>query len=274
MTPSLLGLEGKKAIVTGAGQGLGRAFALLLARAGASVAVADIDASLADSVAKEARALGVDAIPVHADLRRDADVAKLVAATLERFGAIDIAVNNVGGLGGHKVQLVAGSADAFWDDIIELNLRVTFLCARAFATAMIARKTAGVIINITSVAGMRGSPGMAPYGAAKAGVIQFTQTLAQELGPHGIRVNCVAPFRVETPAMLKYVTPENRESTAQAVPLRRLAKPEDVAGMVVALASDLARHVTGQTIAVDGGAMTLPGYSQTGLAGLLPPRQP
>lgn len=274
MTASLLGLEGKKAIVTGAGQGLGRAFALLLARAGASVAVVDLDPASADAVAKEVRTLGVDAIPVHADLRREPDVAKLVATALEHFGAIDIAVNNVGGLGGHQVQLVAEADNAFWDDIVELNLRVTFLCARAFATAMIAHKTPGVIINITSVAGMRGSPGMAPYGAAKAGIVQFTQTLAQELGPHGIRVNCVAPFRVETPAMLKYVTPENRESTAQAVPLRRLAQPEDVAGMVVALASNLARHVTGQTIAVDGGAMTLPGYSQTGLAGLLPPRQP
>jgi 3-oxoacyl-[acyl-carrier protein] reductase len=118
---------------------------------------------------------------------------------------------------------------------------------------MVADGHGGSIVNVAALGGLRASFGIAPYGAAKAGIIQLTRTLALELGPHGIRVNCVAPGRTETPAMFKDVSPEDRAATAQNIALRRLATPADVGGVVVALASDLCGYVTGQTVAIDGG---------------------
>jgi 3-oxoacyl-[acyl-carrier protein] reductase len=253
MTNSLLGLEDKAVIVTGAGQGLGRGIALQFARAGARLALADLDAGRAEAVAAEIRALGRPAIVIQADVRQEVDIQRVIDTDLAAFERLDVAVNNAGGLAGLAPSPVLAATTDFWDTIVEQNLRATFLCCRAFARAMVAQGTGGAIVNIAAIGALRGSVNIAPYGAAKAGIIQLTKTLAVELGPHGIRVNCVAPGRTETPALAQHVPPEMAARTAQAVPLGRIATPEDIAGMVLALASDLAAFTTGQTLAVDGG---------------------
>ncbi len=253
MSDSLLGLTDKVVVVTGSGQGMGRGIALMFARAGAHAVIVDLDGKNALAVAGEVRALGRQAIAVHADVRKPEDVRRMVDQTLAAFGRIDVGVNNVGGLGGRAMQPVREASTEFWDGVVELNLRTTFLCSQAFARAMIDRGTKGVIINIASISGLRGSARLAPYGAAKAGVMHLTQTLAMELGPHGIRVNCVAPASIDTPDVARHMTPERRAATARAMPLGRTGVPDDIGGVVVMLASDLAGYVTGQTLLADGG---------------------
>jgi 3-oxoacyl-[acyl-carrier protein] reductase len=253
MSNALLGLENKCVVVTGSGQGLGRGIALLFARAGADLVIADLEADPARSVAEEVQALGRRSAFIQADVRREADIQRVVDRALDQFGRLDVGVNNVGGIGGLEPRPFLEANADFWDQIVERNLRATFLCCLAFARAMVATKTGGAIVNIAAIGALRGAVNLAPYGAAKAGIIQLTKTLAVELGPHGIRVNCVAPGRTETPALALHVPPEMRERTAKAVPLGRLATPEDVGGMVLALASDLGAFTTGQTVAVDGG---------------------
>jgi NAD(P)-dependent dehydrogenase (short-subunit alcohol dehydrogenase family) len=162
-------------------------------------------------------------------------------------------VNNVGGLGGRKMALVHEASEEFWDGVVELNIRTTFLCSRAVSREWIKRKAKGVIINIASISGLRGSLRLAPYGAAKAGVMHLTQTLAMELGSHGIRVNCVAPASIQTPDVMAHMTPERVAQTASVMPLRRIGQPEDIGGVVLMLASDLCGYVTGQTLLADGG---------------------
>jgi NAD(P)-dependent dehydrogenase (short-subunit alcohol dehydrogenase family) len=246
----MLGFEGKTALVTGAGQGIGRGVALAFARAGCRIAVADRSGAAASAVAEEIASLGGDAVAIEADLRDRSAVARAVERAGDR---LDVLVNNVGGLAGHDPTPVLDATDEFWDDIIDVNLRVTFLCAQLAARRMVAQGTGGVIVNISALGGLRASVGLAPYGAAKAAVSQLTRTLALELGPHGIRVNCIAPGRTETPAMLEHVSPEDRAATAANIALRRLATPDDIGGIAVALASDLCSYVTAQTIAADGG---------------------
>jgi NAD(P)-dependent dehydrogenase (short-subunit alcohol dehydrogenase family) len=253
MAESMLGLERKAVLVTGAGQGIGEGVALAFARAGADIAVVDLDGDSASRVADAVRAFGVAAEVVRGDVREAGQAAAMVEAAVGRFGRLDVLVNNVGGLAGFAPQSVLDATTEFWDRIVDVNLRVTFLCSQAAARAMVDAGAGGSIVNVAALGGLRASVGIAPYGAAKAGVVQLTRTLALELGPHGIRVNCVAPGRTETPAMLDTVSPQDRAATAQNVALRRLATPSDVGGVVVALASDLCAYVTGQTIAIDGG---------------------
>jgi NAD(P)-dependent dehydrogenase (short-subunit alcohol dehydrogenase family) len=249
---ALLGLEGKVAVVTGAGQGIGRACALMLARAGATPVVVDINAETARRVGEEARALGREALVVHADVRRPGEVERVAAETLERFGRLDIAVNNVGGGGGNKPVIESDLGD--WERILDLTLRTAVYGCRTFGKRMVERGTRGAIVNIASVAGVRAATFLAPYGAAKAGVISLTQTLAVELGPHGIRVNCVAPGFIATPALDNFMPPAQQLALAkELVPLGRPGAPEDIAGVVLMLASDVTGYVTGQTLIADGG---------------------
>ena len=253
MSDSMLGLEGKTVVVTGSGQGMGRGIVLAFARAGANAVIVDLDEAKAQAVANEVQALGREALVVRADVRIESDIARVVNDTLARFGRLDIGVNNVGGLAGQKPAPVVEASSSFWDTVIEVNLRTTFLCAKAFAQAIIQSNAGGSIVNIASISGLRSSAHLAPYGAAKAAVMHLTQTLAVELAPHGIRVNCVAPASIDTPDAMATVSDERKRAMAASVPLGRLGAPSDVGGIVAMLSSDIAGFVTGQTLMVDGG---------------------
>ena len=248
---SLLGLEDKVALVTGAGRGIGKAATLLLAKAGAHVAAVDINGASAEETAGAARAIGVRAIAVAADVRSEDDVRGMVERAVAELGGLDVCVNNAGGTVGHpRVPFIEASTD-FLDDALDLNLRAVFFACQVEARSMIERGIGGSIINISSLGGVRHVRHVSAYGAAKAGVINLTQTMAVELGPYGIRTNAIAPGTTVTGA----VAAESRamQAVARANPLGRLGEPDDQAGAILFLASDLSRYVNGQLISVDGG---------------------
>ena len=253
MDENILGLQGKTVAVTGSGQGMGRGIVLAFAKAGANTVIVDLDEAKAHAVADEVRALGADAVAMRSDVRKPGDIDAMVRAAVERFGSLDVGVNNVGGLAGRSPTPSLEADASFWDTVFENNLRTTFLCSQAFAKAMIERETPGAIVNIASISGLRASARLAPYGAAKAGVMHLTQTFAIELAPHGIRVNCVAPASIETPEAMGHVSESRRAAMGQPIPLGRLGQPHEVAAMVMMLASPMAAFVTGQTLMVDGG---------------------
>jgi NAD(P)-dependent dehydrogenase (short-subunit alcohol dehydrogenase family) len=222
---------------------------------GCDVVVAERDAEPAETTAAEIRARGRRAIVALADVRENEQVDDVVRKALEEFGHIDILVNNAGGM---FISEIANLSERGWDAIIRANLKATFLCCKAVSATMMDKKIRGSIINIASVNALSGSPNSAAYGAAKAGIINLTQSLAIELGPHRIRVNAIAPGIIETPGTEQWMSPEKEVETRKAVPLGRRGQPEDVAGAAIYLASDAADYVTGVTIVVDGGIMATP----------------
>ena len=250
MNTDLFGLAGRVAVVTGGGQGLGRGICELFAAVGAKVAVLDIDAELADDVA---RSLPTEAIGLGVDVRHKAELDDATADVLRRLGAPVAWVNNVGGLAGvaagPTIELAAGDLAL----VLELNVTGTLLACQSAIGALAATGEGGAIVNICSLQGMKGSPHLAAYGAAKAAVAQLTQTLALEHAPQHIRVNAVAPSFVETPASALLVSDERRAASLRSRPLGFISQPADIAGTVLALASDLTRFVTGQVIIADGG---------------------
>lgn len=249
-----LGLLGKRALVTGAGAGAGRAIALWLARAGCDVAVVDIAAAAAEQTSALVRDTGRAAIAVVADVRLEDAVAEMAEKTRVALGGLDVAVNNVGMLGGRHAQPFLDADAAYFRGIVEQNLISTALCCRAEARLMIAQGRGGAIINVSSGESLRPSPELAPYGAAKAAVNHLTRTLAQELGPHGIRVNVMAPGTMLTQAVRQALSEDYLEALVGSIPLRRMTEPDDLGRTAVYLASDLARDVTGQFLIADGGA--------------------
>ena len=252
MPPSLdFGLCGKSALVVGAGRGIGRACALALVEAGASVACFDEDVERARAVVEEASATGGRAAALTGNARRRDDVEAAVAATVDGFGSIDVAIDVIGEARfGRALEM----SDADWDESFDLVLRHVFYVAQAAGRRMVASGNGGAIVSITSVSGLFAAPLHAAYGAAKAGLVALTKTLAVELAASRIRVNSVAPGAVLTPRLLASMTPERRVETAAAIPLGRIAELEEIAAAAVFLASDLASYVTGQTLVVDGGA--------------------
>ena len=253
MAEDLLGLSGRSALVTGAGRGAGRGIARTLARAGANVAILDLDSSSAQVVAEEVEALGVRSVALHEDVSTEAGASAAVARSVDAFGDLHIGVNNVGNFGAHVPTPIVEMEWDFWQTAIDRNLKTTFLCARAMARSMRERHVAGSIVNIASLSGLRGSPNLAPYGAVKAGVMQLTQTLALELAPDGIRVNCVGPTAIDGASLQENVDEAARLAMAKSIPLGRISDADDIAGAVTLLASDLARFITGQTLMCDGG---------------------
>ncbi len=251
-------LTGKVAIVTGSGQGLGKAIALTFADAGAHVVVVDWNKETAEKTAAEIKAKGARSLGVVADLRKSDAVANMVERTLQEFGTIDILVNNAGG---HFPKPFVEYSEGGWDAIIQENLKVTFLCTQAVGKVMIQQKGKASIVNIASRAGLDPFPSAAPYSAAKAGIINLTRTLSLEWGPYNIRVNAIAPGVIVTTGTreLHRDDPEFYEKRIKKVPLRRLGEPENVANVALFLASDAADYVTGVTIPVDGGIPTLSG---------------
>jgi 2-deoxy-D-gluconate 3-dehydrogenase len=251
MSDSLLGLEGKAALVVGGGQGMGEASATLLARAGCDVAVADVAHDRAHRVAGLIAAMGRRGFAVTGDVLDDAQVPGVVDAAEEKLGGIDILVSIVG-------QSAFGPAlemsPETWDLDQNRNLRYFFVLSRAVAAAMIRRGKGGAMIGIASVDGIQGSAYHAAYGAAKAGLISLVKSLAVEWAAHGIRVNAVAPGHIVTPRL--YDTNERAAFYAQSpIPMKRRGQPIEIAKAVTFLASDLACYVSGVTLPVDGGLL-------------------
>ena len=242
------GLEGKVALVTGAGRGIGKAIAERLASEGAKVAVADIDPATAAATAAE---IGRGAIAVTMDVTDGASVRDAVAETAKRLGPIDVLVNNAGW---DKIEPFVKSQEETWDRVIAINLKGPIRCARAVLDSMIERRS-GKIVSIGSDAGRVGSSGEAVYSAAKAGVIGFGRTLAREVARYGINVNVVCPGPTNTPLLQETIGGNEKlmASLKQAIPLGRTGEPDDLASAVAFLASDDAGFITGQTLSVSGG---------------------
>jgi NAD(P)-dependent dehydrogenase (short-subunit alcohol dehydrogenase family) len=254
---SKLSFAGRTALVTGAGAGIGEAIALALAGFGADVGVLDKDADGARRSAERVRALGRRAEPLIADVRDARALEAALARATDTLGELDVLVNNAGAA--VRKPLVAFD-DAEWDHELRLNLTSAFVGARWVARRWIAARRGGAIVNVATTEGIRGCPGFGPYSAAKAGMINLTKTLSSELGPYGIRVNAVAPDYTPTAGAMEHDL-EGRtagalmERIAGKIPLRRIGTPDDSAGAVVFLASDLASWISGQTLVVDGGAL-------------------
>jgi NAD(P)-dependent dehydrogenase (short-subunit alcohol dehydrogenase family) len=249
-----LGLTGKRALVTGAGIGIGRGIARWLARAGCDVVLADKDADALAPAIEEVSREGTRVLPATVDLRDPEHVREMVAATVEQLGGLDIAVNNVGSLAGRPTTPFLDADDDYLRDIVEQNLFVTTWCCQAEAAAMVATGTQGVIVNVSSGESSRPALNLAPYGAAKAAINHLTSTLAVELAPHGIRVVAIAPGTTLTPVVRAALDDATVERLVAAHPLGRLTEPDDLGRLVVALASDLGRAVTGQIVFGDNGA--------------------
>ena len=243
-----MSLAGRVAIVTGGTRGIGRAIARGLAEDGASVAVVGRDAARVGEATGELEGKGVPAHGIVADLMRAEDGQRVVTETQQRFGRIDLLVNNAGIT---RDGLLVRMKDQDWDDVLAVNLKAAFQTTRAAARVM-ARQRSGRIVNVSSTAGVMGTAGQANYSAAKAGLIGLTKSTARELAHWGILVNAVAPGLIETD-MTAALSAETREAYLGQVPLRRIGTPEDVAAVVRFLASDGASYITGQVIHVNGG---------------------
>ena len=242
-------LNGRVAIVTGGGQGIGLGVALGLARAGAQVIIADaVPGRLARAVA-EVEALGVRALGVSVDVTRADSVSGLVHAALSHFGKIDILVNNAGVV---VVKPITQQTEADWNKVLEVNLKGVFLCCHRVVQEMIKQKS-GAIVNIASIAAFHYTVPHVPYAASQAGVVAITRDLAYEVARHGIRVNAIAPGPIETPMMGDALTPQQKEAYAQSIPLGRLGQPRDIGNAVAFLVSDEASFITGATLPVSGG---------------------
>jgi NAD(P)-dependent dehydrogenase (short-subunit alcohol dehydrogenase family) len=247
-------LEGKVAVITGAGGGIGRAAALLFAGNGAALVLTDLNPESGQVTQEKVAASGARSVFVQGNVGDSRDVQAIVDAALSEFGRIDVLFNNAGS------SHAAGDLRTVTDEDIELslssNLKSVIYGCRAALPSMIANG-GGTIVNTASITGMRGQDGRGVYGAAKAGVINFTRYLAWEYGPMGIRANAVCPGAIDTPMMRKHTdNPTHRPMLAyfeNQAPLHRLGRPEDIAKTALYLASDSSSHVTGQAIAVDGG---------------------
>ena len=248
--PTIFDLTGKIALVTGASRGLGKHFAITLAKAGADVAITSRTLASLDDTVREITALGRRALPLALDVRDQPSIQAAVTAAHTHFGQIDILINNAG------CNIRKPALDVSWEDwntILDTNLRGPFFVAQAVARHMIAAGR-GRIVNIGSVTSVAGYAGLAPYGASRGGIKQLTMSLAADWGPHGITVNCLAPgwFKTSQNAVL-YENAEWVKYLSDKIPLRRPGKIDDLTGALIFLSSEASAYVSGQTLLVDGG---------------------
>jgi len=249
-------LNGKVAIVTGGNKGIGRGISLRLAEEGANVVIAARDKNAAQSVIKEMVKMGTDPLFIKTDVSQKKDVDAMVGKTIEKYGEINFLINNA--------AIVIDSSfleltEEIWDKTLNINLKGYFLCAQKVAKEMVKKDNGGKIVNLTSVQGVTiwTSVFHAPYEVSKAGIIMLTKQLAYELAPYNINVNAVGPGPTETEILEPWLKdPEKLKSITKNIPLKRIAKPSDVAGAVAFLLSNDADYLTGITIFVDGGRLT------------------
>ena len=237
-------LEGKVALVTGAGRGIGKAIALRFAQEGANVAFTDLAVNEAvEETVKEIEAMGVKAKAYASNAANFDETHEVVKQIVEDFGRIDVLVNNAGIT---KDGLMMRMSEAQWDAVINVNLKSAFNFIHA-VTPVMANQRGGSIINMSSVVGVSGNAGQCNYSASKAGMIGLAKSIAKEMGPRGIRANCIAPGFIITD-MTNQLSQEIKDQWAQQIPMRRGGTPEDVANVALFLASDLSSYVSGQTI--------------------------
>lgn len=268
MTPVL---DGKVAIVTGGASGMGRATSLLFAREGAAVAIADLNKDQGEQTAAQVRDLGGEAIFVSTDTSDEGQVTELVARTARDLGRVDVMVT-AAGISYASYLSDDQETDPFrnpsagnilnkpldrWRRVLDINLTGVMLCAREAARQMIAEGHGGAIVNFASTAAYNPSSVIADYCVSKAGVVMLTKCLAVELGPRGIRCNAVAPGPIRTQMTQSLIELGQLQRVAAGLPLGRIAEPEEVANVVLFLASDASSYVTGKTLGVDGGTNTL-----------------
>ncbi|MFW6303035.1 MAG: 3-oxoacyl-[acyl-carrier-protein] reductase [Candidatus Sumerlaeota bacterium] len=241
-------LEGKNAIVTGSGQGIGRSIALKLAENGANVVISDVAEEAGQSVVKEIEALGRKSTFIQCDVSKLDQCEKLMKESANALGSVDILVNNAGIT---RDNLMMRMKEEDFDLVIAINLKGVFNCCKAVARTMMKQRS-GRIVNISSVVGLMGNAGQVNYSASKAGVIGMTKTLAKELGSRGIGVNAIAPGFIQT-AMTDKLGDDAKKQLTELIPFQELGTPENVADAALFLASPLSSYITGEVIRVDGG---------------------
>lgn len=252
-------LKGKKAIVTGAAAGIGKSIALALADEGADVVIADVQTEKANAVAKSIEEKGRCSLAITCDVGESEQVDKMVKQAYDFMGGLHILVNNAAVISQGTFWEVS---DETWNKLIRNNLSSVFFCARAAARLMIEQKQGGRIINMSSIHATLSEPSAGPYTAAKGGIEALSRTMATELAPYKILVNCIAPGATYSELTTPMYTPSVKEALFQRVPLKEIAQPEWIATGVVFVASDDARYMTGQVLTLDGGYVmdgSLPG---------------
>ena len=242
-------LDGKVAIVTGSGRGIGRAVAMAFASEGAKVTIAELDLEPAEEVVNEIKSRGGLAIAVPTDVSNRESVKKTVETTIKEFGQVDILVNNAGIL---RLNMLQNMTEDQWDAVLNTHLKGTFNCTQAVSTHMIERKY-GKVINVVSRAGIQGTIGQINYGSAKGGMLGFTKSAAKELARYNINVNAISPGAATRMTEKIRTDPKLGQVYLEQIPLRRWAEPEEIAPAFVFLASDEASYITGQVLCVDGG---------------------
>jgi len=240
-------IKGKVAVITGSGRGIGKGIAEKLAGHGAHVVITDIDIDTAKETAAEIEKTGVETLAIACDVSNGDDVKNLFSKAVEKWGKVDILVNNAGIT---KDGLFIRMKPEAWTKVIDVNLNGMFYCSQAAANIM-RKQRSGIIICISSIAA-HGNPGQANYSASKAGVIGMAKTLAKELAPLGIRVNCIAPGFIDTP-MTQAIPEKHKTRIIESIPLKRAGKPDDIANSILFLSSDMANYITGHVLDINGG---------------------